>query len=610
MKNILIIGIIGILGLSAGLVSCAPDYETDFNVKTLIVPDKSQAAITFPLAGGTREITVETNVEFGKWQAKSNAEWCMVVAQEGKVIVSADENNIYKQRKAEITIAYGHQSYTIPVSQFGHEPKILIGEKMENEGYVANLDPTQTIFNLPVATNLDIDNVIVPDTCSWVHFTKEPETFRTTRNADDIKEYELVFSLDQNTDTVERYCTIILQSSQNYNYTASFTIKQLKRGYIVDVDDAYKVFDVKAMGGTITVPFEVNGPVKAYTYQILGKATEWIKPVPATRAMRDTSESFIIEPNTEVIEQSRTGQIEFTSTDPNNPNSFIVTVNQAEFIPTPPLNVTNVIFTPKAGQILLQWETPEQVDYMKVKIAYTDNVTKENKEIVINNYETTSALIGDTYECAGEYEFMFTTYGPTGMETDTPVTIRATSGKATAKEQVVLTLDMLSANATQEDDGIGLIGLIDGKVDKDSYYHTKWSKPVTDAPHHLQIKLNSPLQELYFEYNARIHGSATIINNPGDVKTARIEGSQDGTYWETMGIEEFNLPTTRGGLATGKNTVVGKEAYKYIRFIPTATRQDPILNHTDANHAWWNMSEIQLYRIRHDENWAKEQLGI
>ena len=66
-----------------------------------------------------------------------------------------------------------------------------------------------------------------------------------------------------------RYCTITLQSSQNYNCVGTFIIKQQPRGYIVDIDDAHKVFEVKAMGETITIPFKVNGPAGAeYEYVI------------------------------------------------------------------------------------------------------------------------------------------------------------------------------------------------------------------------------------------------------------------------------------------------------------------------------------------------------
>lgn len=601
-KNILIIGLAGMIGMSSGFISCSPDYETEFNVEKLVVPDKSQAPVIFPLKGGESEIIVETNVPFGNWHAESNAEWCKLTPQENKVIVSAGENNIYKQRKAEITIGYGHQSYSITVSQFGLEPKILVDGK---EGSVTKeIDPTITELTIPVATNLKLDNILVPDTCDWVHFI-EPEALKALKEGD-ISQQNLQFTLDQNTDTIIRYCTVTLQSSDNYAYTTTFLIKQRKRGYIVDIDDAHKVYEVKAMGETITVPFKVNGPADAeYEYTIEEQAQSWIKPAPLTRgALRDASESFIIEPNTAVVEQPREGTITFTSKDPITPNSFTVTVKQAGFVPVPPVNVINANTTPGAGNITLQWETPENVDYNKVEITYYDKVTKENKEIVINDYKTTSAIIDDTYQCAGEYSFTIKTYGPTGMETDSPVIVTGASGEASEMERVALTVDMLSANATHVGDGGGLPALIDGKVD--TYYHTKWNTPVTTEAHYVQIKLNKPLKDLRFEYDARKSG----INNGGDVKTATIYGSTNGEYFETMGNEEFNLPTTNGGHATAKNNVSGKQAYNYIRFTPTARRDKDPLDYTVAGSAWWNMADIYLYRIRHDEAWAKEQLGI
>ena len=601
-KNILIIGLAGMIGMSSGFISCSPDYETEFNVEKLVVPDKSQAPIIFPLKGGESEIIVETNVPFGNWHAESNAEWCKLTPQENKVIVSAGENNIYKQRKAEITIEYGHQSYSITVSQFGLEPKILVDGQ---EGTVTKeIDPTITELTIPIATNLKLDNILVPDTCDWVHFI-EPKAVKALKEGD-ISQQNLQFTLDQNTDTIVRYCTVTLQSSDNYAYTTTFLIKQRKRGYIVDIDDAHKVYEVKAMGETITVPFKVNGPADAeYEYTIKEQAQSWIKPAPLTRgALRDASESFIIEPNTAVVEQPREGTITFTSKDPIAPNSFTVTVKQAGFVPVPPVNVINVTTTPGAGNITLQWETPENVDYNKVKITYYDKVTKENKEIEIDGFKTTSAIIDDTYQCAGEYSFTIKTYGPTGMETDNPVMVTGTSGEASEMERIALTIDMLSDNANHVGDGGGLPALIDGKIS--TYYHTKWNTPVTSEAHYVQIKLNKPLKDLRFEYDARQSG----INNGGDVKTATIYGSMNGEFFETMGSEEFNLPTTNGGHATAKNNVSGKQAYNYIRFTPTARRNKDPLDYTVADNAWWNMADIYLYRIRHDEAWAKEQLGI
>ena len=609
-KNILIIGLTGILGTFVALSSCGPDYETEFNVLTLTIPSESQAAVVFPLSGGEHEIEVDTNVALDNWTVSSNAEWCKLQKQEGKVTVSADQNEGYKQRIAEVTIAYGHQSYSISVKQFGLEPVIDI-PGLTDDGMKA-VDAKATSLSIQVNTNLNLDVITVPDTCNWVRFN-EPKELKAKKGqkavkAEDIVKKNLVFSLDQNTDTIVRYCTITLQSSQNYNCVGTFIIKQQPRGYIVDIDDAHKVFEVKAMGETITIPFKVNGPAGAeYEYVIDENAQTWIKPAtaPLTRgALRDASESFIIEPNTAVVEQPREGTITFTSKDPVDPNSFTVTVKQAGFVPVPPVNVVNATATPGAGHITLQWEAPEDVDYSKVKITYYDKVTKENKEIEIDGFKTTSAIIDDTYQCAGEYSFTFKTYGPTGMETESPVIITGTSGEASELERVILTVDMLSANATQDGDGGGLPALIDGKGG--TYYHSRWQDPVVSEAHYVQIKLNKPLQGLRFEYDARQTG----INNGGDVTIATIYGSTNGEYFESMGTEEFNLPTSNGGHATAKNNVNGKQAYNYIRFTPTGRRNQATLDYTNANKAWWNMAEMYLYRVRHDEAWAKEQLGI
>ena len=609
-KNILIIGLTGILGTFVALSSCGPDYETEFNVLTLTIPSESQAAVVFPLSGGEHEIEVETNVALDNWTVSSNAEWCKLQKQEGKVTVSADQNEGYKQRIAEVTIAYGHQSYSISVKQFGLEPVIDI-PGLTDDGMKA-VDAKATSLSIQVNTNLNLDVITVPDTCNWVRFN-EPKELKAKKGqkavkAEDIVKKNLVFSLDQNTDTIVRYCTITLQSSQNYNCVGTFIIKQQPRGYIVDIDDAHKVFEVKAMGETITIPFKVNGPAGAeYEYVIDENAQTWIKPAtaPLTRgALRDASESFIIEPNTAVVEQPREGTITFTSKDPVDPNSFTVTVKQTGFVPVPPVNVVNATATPGAGHITLQWEAPEDVDYSKVKITYYDKVTKENKEIEIDGFKTTSAIIDDTYQCAGEYSFTFKTYGPTGMETESPVIITGTSGEASELERVILTVDMLSANATQDGDGGGLPALIDGKGE--TYYHSRWQDPVVSEAHYVQIKLNKPLQGLRFEYDARQTG----INNGGDVTIATIYGSTNGEYFESMGTEEFNLPTSNGGHATAKNNVNGKQAYNYIRFTPTGRRNQATLDYTNANKAWWNMAEMYLYRVRHDEAWAKEQLGI
>lgn len=153
------------------------------------------------------------------WTASSNAGWCKLQKQEGKVTVSAGENEDYKQRIAEITIAYGHQSYSINVKQFGLEPVI------EVEGLTADgmkvVDSKVTSLTIPVSTNLNLDVITVPDTCDWVRFN-EPEQPKAKKSqqaerAENTVKKNLTFTLNQNTDTIVRYCTVTLQSSQNYN---------------------------------------------------------------------------------------------------------------------------------------------------------------------------------------------------------------------------------------------------------------------------------------------------------------------------------------------------------------------------------------------------------
>lgn len=602
-KNILIIGLAGMLGISSGLISCSPDYETDFTVQTLIIPDKSQAPIIFPLEGGQHEIEVQTNVPFGSWHAKTNAEWCKIVAQESKVIVSANENSIYKQRRAEITISYGHQSYSITVSQFGLEPVILVGENLVNEGYVKEIDAEVKALTIPVATNLVLDNIIIPDTCDWVHLPDKAQSLKRTRaGADATEKYNLEFALDQNTDTVVRYCMVILQSSQNYNYTTSFVIKQQKRGYIIDIDESQKAYQVKSTGETVTIPFKVNGPANAYTYEIEEAAREWITPVPATRGMRDASESFIIQPN--IIETERVGHITFRSTDPTKPNEFTVTVTQEKFIPIPPEGVRNLTATPGTGFIKLRWEMPEEVNFTTMKITYYDPVVRTDKEIEIANNTATMFIVDNTFKCAGEYEFTLKTYGPTGMETEQPAVVRGISEEAVIKARIPLTLDMLSANATQPGEG-SLAELIDGKIN--TYYHTLWSGASPNRQlHYLQIDMSElPLQSLRVEYDGRLDS-----NGAGDVKRAGIWGSDNNQTWTLMGTQTYVLPNGRGQHVEPNENIKADKPYKYIRFTPEARRNADPIDPSGAN-GWWNMADIYLYKINdHDEAWARKELGI
>ncbi|MEG1402597.1 BACON domain-containing carbohydrate-binding protein [Bacteroides sp.] len=602
-KNIIIIAMIGTLGLSSGIVSCSPDYQTEFEKKTLVVSDKNQSPILFPLEGGERQIYVETNVEFTNWQAESNAEWCQIERQQDKVIVSVGKNEIYKVRMARISISYGYQAYDIVVTQFGLEPAILVGEEGKQDGYIKEIGAQEKKVSIPVRTNLNLDNIIVPDTVSWLKFSK---ISAVTRAPENISAQELQFELDQNTDTVVRYCTVTLQSSENYNFTSTFLIKQQKRGYIVEADESVLNQRIEASGKTITIPFNINGPAIAYTYEIEEEAKEWIVPTPASRALRAASESFVIKPN--IKEQERIGRITFRSPDASENSSFVVTVTQDKFIPVAPQNILNPIATPGAGFINLKWQMPDKVDFTKISIEYYDAVQRKTIKKEINDNTTTGFIIDHTYKAAGEYSFKFMTYGPTGMETETPVSCVGTSNESARSIKIDLTAAMISANATQSGDGQGIPGLIDGVVT--TYYHTLWSAVSPGGkPHYVQFNLKEPIQTFSIEYDGRHNG-----DGGGDVKRAGVWVSTTGANvdsdWVKAETINFTMPTSRGGHATPDKQVEADKAYKYIRFIPEARRNaDPLVS--SGQNGWWNMANIYLYKINfQDEAWAKKELGL
>ena len=124
-NNILIFALVGALIWMFSVTSCAPDYQTEFNVESLVIPDKGLSPIFFSIGGGEKAIDVVTNVPLANWTASSNSDWCIVKKQDGKVTVTAGNNDLFLTRIARVTIAYGHQTYSINVTQSGNEPQLL-----------------------------------------------------------------------------------------------------------------------------------------------------------------------------------------------------------------------------------------------------------------------------------------------------------------------------------------------------------------------------------------------------------------------------------------------------------------------------------------------------
>lgn len=217
-KNKLYFGILGVLLCMIGAPSCAPDYQTDFEVKTLNVPDRDLAPIVFGLEGGSKDVSVETNVNVENWAVTSNAAWCTVQKTADKVVVSAAANDLYVTRIARVTIAYGHQSFDIPVTQVGNASTLLVEGK--KEGTLKDVPVSGGEISVNVSSNMALDYISIPDTANWLKWVS------TTGTGD---EKVVTFNVDPSYMGSVRYSTILLQSSQNPDHSASFIVKQEER---------------------------------------------------------------------------------------------------------------------------------------------------------------------------------------------------------------------------------------------------------------------------------------------------------------------------------------------------------------------------------------------
>jgi len=214
-NNILIFVLVGALIWMFSVTSCAPDYQTEFNVESLVVPDKGLSPIYFPIGGGEKVIDVVTNVPLANWTTSTNADWCIVKKQDGKVTVTAGNNDLFLTRIARVTIAYGHQTYSINVTQTGNEPQLLV--EGQRKGVMKSVNASPTEITVRVSSNMNVDYISIPDTANWVHLVS---------NVADGSDRILTFKTDMSKSETPRYSTVLIQSSENPDYMSSFIVKQ------------------------------------------------------------------------------------------------------------------------------------------------------------------------------------------------------------------------------------------------------------------------------------------------------------------------------------------------------------------------------------------------
>lgn len=589
--------------LTLGLGACSPDYETQFDRSLLEVPHKSQRMINFDREGGEASIEVVTNVPLEKWHAEANADWCEVKKEAGKVVVMASPYYGYQVRKALVTVYYGHQEYKVQVQQAGHRATLDMpregGFFRLKEGHFAYVGGSSTEFNAPITTNLNIDHVIVPDTVSWVTFE------RITEGSEGKKIVKL--QLQPNRSNNDRYCTMTLQSSQNWDATVQFVLVQSKVGYNLIPLYNNMSQEVMDLGGKLRIPFDRDFTDGTYDVEVSADAQGWLK-IPENQLsegkLSSTRNELYANVDMNLTQTPRTGTITFTSQ--NNGKRYVLTLNQEQFQNKPPHNVVGASATAGNGSITLNWNNADLINYTKVEVEMSssyDGIRSVKK--TVTDVNTTSVTFDNTFKFAGNYTFTIKTFGPTNIVTEKVVTVRGKSNAWTQSVQIPLTANMLSTNANHSEGG-GLPKLVDG-VTNNGYFHSTYAGNSTDGKQHrIQIMMTTAITgEFYLDYYGRPNG-----NGSGDVKRAKIfvneSGADTDTAWSELGELAYTLPSGRGQHGATTSRLKTNKNILGIRFVPQE-RRDKVLAQNGARSEWFNLGELRLWSVR-DEDWAKNNL--
>lgn len=576
----------------AGFSACSADYDTDFTNKQLEVPHSSQHAIAFDKEGGNQDIEVNTNVALNDWTASSNAEWLKVDKKaDGKgVTVTAPAYNGYKMRQAIVTIEYGAKnSYTIDVSQMGLQSVLTIPEQdpffNRQSFFSALLEADQTSLNVPVETNLNLDHIIIPDT---VDFVKIDTSKITSENG--IK--NIPFTMTKNTGSTSRYCTVTLQSSDNWDATQQLVIEQAAKGLkvrsVYPTNNSQNVnVELTDMPRTYRMPFQRTEADGNYTVAIPDDAKEWLS---VNKTLISGSEmQFTTKLNT--TDNPRTADVVCT---PNGSGKqpFTIHISQDAFKDVNPYGVENIKVTPGDGTFNVTWTDADDPNHQTVLVeakSANSKVPVSSKTVSASEHSVT---LNDVFSFAGDYTITVTTVGLRGKKTLSPATATAQSGEWSENVPVALTADMVTTNSFTGGHGVELA--VDGN--KSTYFQTNSSGKTSDPKPYIDIALKEPIQGLFsitFE-----KWSNTYPNR------ANIYGSNDGVKWDLL---SSNL-LYQGTDVKPASPVSATKSYSHLRFEPTRRYSSTEIKN-GAGATRWTIAELYL-NVVHDEAWKKNQLGI
>lgn len=604
MKSYLTIISAGLALLASGVFySCSADYEEDFAYKELEVPHSDQAHIYFQRDGGERTINVTTrNITDDEWTATSNASWLTVTKNGNVVTVSAPQYTSHVARQAEITIEHGAKSeFNIPVTQFG-EPSIITvddqgGFFTNNAGTVGYFPSYQTEINLPLVTNMNVDQITVPDSCDWLTLDTAGMN-RGELGVDSMYHYNVKFHAQPNTSDETRFCTLQFQTSDDWNQLLTVVLQQKAYGYYVQpVYRSTQAAELGYMPGKYRVLFERDATDGEYTITIPEEAKSWLSAPEGRFEGNDVLLTAALNTG-----GARSADIVLTPSNNSADHTITYRVTQAAFEDVQPIGVNDVTASGTYGSINVNWKLPsfETANFTKIRItAHSDH--EGVPDIVMEVPDSVkSAVVKPTYRFANDYTITVTTVGAKGKTSSQPQTVTAQSNRWSEEIPVELTAGMLSTNSESPDHPLSLC--VDGN--DGTFFSTSTTDPTNDGePAHIDIHLASPVSGQF-----RINFRQNTDNNRWDPTAATIFGSNDGVNWETIGNTNYRNPTT-GGTATALQTLDTKgESYSYIRFQPTKRRTGANTTLGPTTRDGWRIAEL-LFVLYHDEAWKQAHLN-
>lgn len=599
IQTILSVLFVGALGLA----SCSTDYDTDFTDKELEVPHSSQQTIAFDKEGGTHDITVKTNVALDEWTATSNAIWLTVEKKSdgSGVTVTAPGYVGFKKRQAKVTIAHGDKSsYEIQVVQMGTQSVLTVPEQdpfFNRDGvYTAYLENSTTSLDIPVETNLNIDHIIVPDTVNFVHLD-------TTKTVKDNGTVKLHLDLDKNATSSDRYCTMQLQSSDDWDATINVLLVQSAKGlkvrgvYPSNTTDRVVSVNMLDLPRTYRVPFQRTSADGTYTITVPEDAKSWLTYDSKINKTSGSELRFTSKINS--TDATRFADVVCTPSS-GTAQSFTIHITQEAFQNINPTGVSNLSVTPGAGSFAIKWTAPDEVDYDKIIVTATSKLTGIPVSTKTLDNIATSCTLDDVYRFAGDYTITVTTEGLRGKKTQNVASKTAAVAREwTDNVEVPLKADMVTTNSFKA--GHEVSCAVDGS--KSTYFQTSTSGKTSDPHPYIEITLDEPITGTFFiNFDER-----KVSSDDRNPKKAEIYGSANAF---TSSDKALNTITYRSvnGVGEPLDNVTTTAKLTHLLFVPIQHKKGTnILN--GGGTSYWYLAELHLYLV-HNEAWKKAQLGI